>query len=85
MLGKIAGALIGERIAGKRKGAKGAILGVLAETLIKKAVPTVAAVAVLGFAYRKAKRLIDGAATARPASYPSEAGLSPDSSPGDSR
>ena len=55
MLGKIAGALIGERIAGRKSGAKGAILGIVAETVVRKAVPTVAAIAILGYAYKKTK------------------------------
>ena len=46
MLGKIAGALIGERIAGRNRGAKGAILGVVAETVVRKVVPTIAAIAI---------------------------------------
>jgi hypothetical protein len=73
MLGKIAGALIGERIAGRNKGAKGAILGVVAETVIRKVVPTVAAIAILGFAYKKAKDFLEEEFGGREPAYPSEA------------
>lgn len=73
MLGKIAGALIGERIAGKNKGAKGAILGVVAETVIKKVVPTIAAIAILGFAYKKARDFLEEEFGNNEPDYPPEA------------
>ena len=73
MLGKIAGALIGERIAGRNRGAKGAILGVVAETVIRKVVPTVAAIAILGFAYKKARDFLEEEFGSSHPSYPSEA------------
>lgn len=75
MLGKIAGALIGERLAGKNNGARGAILGIVAETVVKRVIPTVAAAAILGFAYKKAKNALDG----KEPSYPSDASPSPPS------
>ena len=73
MLGKIAGALIGERIAGRNRGAKGATLGVVAETVIRKVVPTVAAIAILGFAYKKARDFLEEEFGDNEPAYPSEA------------
>ena len=40
MLGKLAGAWLGEKVAGPNKGAKGAILGYGAAALAKRSVPT---------------------------------------------
>lgn len=74
MLGKIAAAIIGERLAGKNKGAKGAIIGIAVETVAKRVVPAIAAAAVLGYAYKKAKDYLD-----REPVYPSEATPSPPS------
>ena len=68
MLGKLAGAWLGEKIAGRNSGAKGAILGYGAAALARRAVPTLAAAALLGWAYRK-WRDRDGSSPA----YPSEA------------
>ena len=53
MLGKLAGAWLGEKIAGDNKGAKGAILGYGAAALARRSVPTLAAAALLGWGYRK--------------------------------
>lgn len=53
MLGKLAGAWLGEKIAGRNKGAKGAILGYGAAALARRSVPTLAAAALLGWGYRK--------------------------------
>jgi hypothetical protein len=68
MLGKLAGAWLGEKIAGRNKGARGAILGYGAAALARRSVPTLAALAIGGWAFRKwrDKRRAD-------ASYPSEA------------
>lgn len=68
MLGKLAGAWIGSRVAGENKGAKGAILGAGAVALGKRVVPTLAALALGGWAFKKwrDKRRSN-------ASYPSEA------------
>ena len=68
MLGKLAGAWLGEKIAGRHEGAKGAILGYGAAALAKRSVPTLAALAFGGWAFRKwrEKRRAN-------ASYPSEA------------
>lgn len=73
MLGKIAGAVIGERIAGKTRGAKGAIVGVVAETVVRKVVPTIAAIAILGFAYKKTKDFLEGEFNDSEPAYPSDA------------
>ena len=53
MLGKLAGALLGERIAGRNQGAKGAILGYGATALARRSVPLLAAVALGGWAFSK--------------------------------
>jgi len=53
MFGKLAGAWLGEKIAGDNKGAKGAILGYGAAALARRSVPTLAAAALLGWGYRK--------------------------------
>ncbi len=53
MLGKLAGAWLGEKIAGPNQGAKGAILGFGAATIAKRSVPTLAALALGGWAFKK--------------------------------
>jgi hypothetical protein len=53
MLGKLAGAWVGGKIAGKKEGAKGAILGFGSAALAKRALPTLAALAFGGWAFRK--------------------------------
>jgi hypothetical protein len=53
MLGKLAGAWLGEKIAGPHKGAKGAILGYGAAAVARRSVPTLAALALGGWAFRK--------------------------------
>jgi hypothetical protein len=53
MLGKLAGAWLGEKIAGGNSGAKGAILGYGAAALARRSVPTLAALALGGWAFRK--------------------------------
>ena len=53
MLGKLAGAWLGEKVAGENKGAKGAILGYGATALAKRSVPTLAALALGGWAFKK--------------------------------
>ena len=45
MLGKLAGAWLGEKIAGPNRGAKGAILGYGAAALARRSVPALAALA----------------------------------------
>jgi hypothetical protein len=68
MIGKLFGAWLGEKIAGKNQGAKGAILGYGTAALAKRGVPTLAALALGGWAFKKwrEKRRAN-------ASYPSEA------------
>ena len=53
MLGKLAGAWLGEKIAGRNSGAKGAILGYGAASLARRSVPTLAALALGGWAFKK--------------------------------
>jgi hypothetical protein len=53
MLGKLAGAWLGEKVVGENKGAKGAILGYGAASLAKRSVPTLAALALGGWAFKK--------------------------------
>ena len=53
MLGKIAGAWLGNRLAGRNSGAKGAILGLGAAALARRSVPALAAVAIGGWAFNK--------------------------------
>jgi len=68
MLGKLAGAWLGEKVAGRNEGAKGAILGYGAAALAKSSVPALAALAFGGWAFKRwrNKRRAN-------ASYPSEA------------
>jgi hypothetical protein len=74
MFGKLAGAWLGEKIAGRNSGTKGAIIGYGAAALARRSVPTLAAAAAIGWGYRKWR----DRRRAQP-SYPSEA--SPGSSP----
>jgi hypothetical protein len=53
MLGKLAGAWLGSKIAGRREGAKGAILGYGAAALARRSVPVLAAVALAGWGFKK--------------------------------
>jgi hypothetical protein len=53
MIGKLFGAWLGDKIAGEHQGAKGAILGYGAAALAKRSVPTLAAVALGGWAWKK--------------------------------
>ena len=68
MLGKLAGAWLGEKVAGPNRGAKGAILGYGATALARRSVPTLAAVALGGWAFRRWRQ---GRRSAP--SYPSDA------------
>jgi hypothetical protein len=69
MFGKLAGAWLGNRIAGSNSGAKGAILGYGAAALARRSVPALAALSAAGWV---AKKLWDRRERSRP-SYPSEA------------
>jgi hypothetical protein len=53
MIGKLLGAWIGEKVAGEHEGAKGAILGYGAAALAKRSIPTLAALALGGWALKK--------------------------------
>ena len=67
MIGKLFGAWLGEKVAGRNEGAKGAILGYGAAALAKRSVPTLAALALGGWAFKKWREH----KRARP-SYPSD-------------
>jgi hypothetical protein len=68
MIGKLFGAWLGDKIAGDRQGAKGAILGYGAAALARRSVPTLAAVALGGWAFKKWRN-----SRRSERSYPSEA------------
>jgi len=68
MLGKLAGAWLGEKIAGRNEGAKGAILGYGAAAVAKRSVPTLAALVLGGWAIKKWREK-----RRAKAAYPSEA------------
>src|SRR6476620_6934157 len=53
MLGKLAGAWLGGKVAGRHQGAKGAIIGYGAATLARRSVPALAALTLGGWAFRK--------------------------------
>ena len=53
MLGKLAGAWLGEKLAGPNRGTKGAIIGYGAAALARRSVPALAAVTLGGWAFRK--------------------------------
>ena len=53
MLGKIAGAMIGKRLAGRNAGTKGALLGLGAAALARRSVPALVAVSAAGWGYNK--------------------------------
>jgi len=76
MLGKLAGAWLGGKVAGPNSGAKGAMLGYGAAALARRSVPALAALALGGWAFRKWR---DRRARRAPA-YPSAAVPSPSDS-----
>ena len=53
MLGKLAGAWLGGKVAGPNSGAKGAMLGYGAAAIARRSVPALAAIALGGWAFRK--------------------------------
>jgi hypothetical protein len=53
MIGKLFGAWLGEKVAGRNEGAKGAILGYGTAALARRSVPTLAALALGGWAWKK--------------------------------
>jgi hypothetical protein len=68
MLGKIAGAMLGKKLAGPHSGAKGALIGIGAATLARRSVPALAAVAALGWGIKKLRER----RAARSVAYPPE-------------
>ena len=70
MVGKLFGAWLGEKVAGKNEGTKGALIGYGAAALARRSVPTLAAVAIGGWAFRKWRDKRRGQA-----SYPSDASV----------
>ena len=69
MLGKLAGAFLGGRLAGRHSGAKGALIGYGAAALARRSVPALAALSLGGWAFRKWRERRNR----RSPSYPSEA------------
>lgn len=69
MFGKLAGAWLGSRIAGRNSGTKGALLGYGAAAIARRGLGPLAAVAALGWG---AKKLFDRRRRRSP-SYPSDA------------
>ncbi len=69
MFGKLAGAWLGGKIAGRNSGAKGAALGFAAAALARRSVPALAAIAALGWGFNKYRERRRG----RNPAYPSEA------------
>jgi hypothetical protein len=53
MLGKIAGALVGERIAGRNRGAKGALIGAGVAAVARRGLGPLAGVLALGWGAKK--------------------------------
>ena len=53
MLGKLAGAIIGEKVAGRNRGAKGAILGAGVAALAKRGLAPLAGALALGWGAKK--------------------------------
>jgi hypothetical protein len=73
MLGKLAGAWLGGKVAGSNSGGKGAMLGYGAAVLARRSVPALAAIALGGWAFRKWRDRRERRAPA----YPSAAVPSP--------
>ena len=69
MLGKLAGAWLGGKIAGPNEGAKGAMLGYGVAAIARRSVPALAAIALGGWAFRKWRERRNS----RMPVYPSEA------------
>lgn len=68
MLGKLAGAWLGNRMAGRNNGTKGALLGLGAAALARRSVPALAAVAAAGWGYNKWRERRANRAASYPAS-----------------
>jgi hypothetical protein len=52
MLGKLAGAWLGGKLAGRNRGTRGAIIGYGATALARRSVPALAALALGGWAFK---------------------------------
>lgn len=68
MLGKIVGAIIGNKVAGPNSGAKGALIGAGVAAVARRSVPTLIGAAVIGYGLKK----LWGKRSSGP-SYPSDA------------
>ena len=75
MFGKLAGAWLGNRMAGRNSGTKGALLGFGAAALARRSVPALAAIAAAGWGFKKLRER----RSRRSAAYPSEATPAPPS------
>lgn len=73
MLGKLAGAWLGRRIAGRNSGAKGALIGAGVAALARRGLGPLAAAAAIGYG---AKKLWDRRSRKQP-HYPSDSTPSP--------
>ena len=69
MLGKIVGAIIGEKVAGRNRGAKGAILGAGAAAVARRGLGPLAGALAIGWGAKKLWQWRKG----RPASLPKDA------------
>lgn len=74
MLGKLAGAWLGRRIAGRNSGAKGALIGAGVAALARRGLGPLAAAAAIGYG---AKKLWDRRNRRKRPHYPSDATPSP--------
>jgi hypothetical protein len=72
MLGKLAGAWLGGKLAGRNRGTRGAIIGYGATALARRSVPALAAVALGGWAFKRWRERRRSSP-----SYPAEASPSP--------
>lgn len=71
MLGKIAGAWLGNKAASRNHGTRGALLGFGAAALARRSVPALAALTALGWGWRKLKERRAGRASYPPEAAPS--------------
>lgn len=74
MLGKLAGAWLGRRVAGRNSGARGALIGAGIAALARRGLGPLAAAAAVGYG---AKKLLDRRNRRSKRIYPSEATPSP--------
>lgn len=76
MLSKIAGAWLGSRVAGRKQGVKGALIGAGVAAVARRGLGSLAMLAAAGYG---AKKLWDWSRSRREPTYPSEATPSPPS------